>query len=100
MVVQYSPTSPWFKTNTVGNFLDIRVDRKIPRNGDDVIYKIQQVYKHRPDMLAHDLYGDAALWWVFAARNPNALKDPVFDFVPGQRIFIPKKSAIESALGT
>jgi hypothetical protein len=36
---------------------------------------------------------------VFAVRNPNVLKDPVFDFVPGATIRIPKKETLAEALG-
>jgi prophage DNA circulation protein len=50
-------------------------------------------------LLAYDLYGDSALWWVFAMRNPNTIQDPVFDFLPGTTIFIPKKETIVAALG-
>jgi hypothetical protein len=49
--------------------------------------------------LAFDLYGDANLWWVFAARNPNVIRDPIFDFLPGVRIYIPKKTTIDRDLG-
>lgn len=95
----YSATSPYFKTEIFGNYLDVMTHRDIPREKDDIVYQIQEVYKHRPDLLAHDLYGDASLWWVFAVRNPNTIKDPVWDFYPGQSIYIPKQSTIERALG-
>jgi hypothetical protein len=73
--------------------------RNIPRNPADVTYELDAVYKHRPDLLAYDLYGDSSLWWVFAMRNPNVIQDPVFDFMPGTVIYIPKKETIISALG-
>jgi hypothetical protein len=95
----YSKSSPYFGTEQFGQFLDILEYRSIPKNASDVEYQIDAVYKHRPDMLAYDLYGDAKLWWVFAGRNPNVLKDPVFDFTPGQKIFIPKKETLVSTLG-
>jgi hypothetical protein len=49
--------------------------------------------------LANDLYGDPNLWWVFAARNPNMIEDPIFDFVAGRAIYIPKQETIDAALG-
>jgi hypothetical protein len=66
---------------------------------DDVLYEIDKVYEHRPDVLAYDLYGDTSLWWVFSQRNPNVLKDPVFDFRAGTVIYIPKKTTIQQDLG-
>ena len=97
--VQYRITSPYFQTDTYGNFLDVMSNRSITKNPDDVLYEIDTVYEYRPDMLAFDLYGDSALWWVFAQRNPNALKDPLFDFRAGLQIYIPKKATLQQDLG-
>lgn len=95
----YSKSSPYFSTGQFGQFLDVLEYRSIPKAASDVEYIIDAVYKYRPDMLAYDLYGDSSLWWVFVSRNPNTLKDPVFDFYPGQSIFIPKKEILVATLG-
>lgn len=95
----YSKSSPYFNTGSFGRFLDVLEYRSIPKNTDDVEYRIDAVYKHRPDLLAHDLYGDPSLWWVFAARNPNIIEDPIFDFTPGTVIYIPTQEALTSSLG-
>jgi len=97
--VTYNTTSPYFNTEVYGFFLDIANIPNIPNATSDVVYKIDVIYKFRPDLLAYDLYGDAALWWVFAVRNPNTIQDPVFDFLPGATIYIPKKQTITAALG-
>jgi len=98
-MAKYSPTSPYFKTQTHGNYLDVMKHRDIKAGLDDTLYTIQQVYEYRPDMLAFDLYGDSGLWWVFANRNPNTLQDPIYDFIAGQEIYVPKQSNINTALG-
>lgn len=95
----YNSSSPYSGTKSFGPFLDILEYRPITKKADDVTYVIDAVYKYRPDMLAHDLYDDAGLWWVFAARNPNTIKDPVFGFVPGLTIYIPQKDTLVSDLG-
>ena len=95
----YSKSSPYGNTSTFSNFLDLLEMRSIPYQQDDTIYTIDRIYQHRPDLLAHDLYEDAGLWWVFIARNPNVLTDPVGDFVSGLSIKIPKKSTLISVLG-
>lgn len=95
----YNKASPYSQTKTFGQFLDVLEFRPITKKPDDVTYTIDKVYKHRPDMLAYDLYGDSALWWVFIARNPNVLKDPVFGFSPGVTIFIPAKETLIADLG-
>jgi hypothetical protein len=53
----------------------------------------------RPDLLASDLYGYPELWWVFIQRNMDVIQDPIFDFVPGTQIFIPKGSSLLTMLG-
>ena len=99
MAVQYSKKSPYYTTGRYGNFLDVLTYRSISKQSTDVYYTIDKIYQNRPDLLAFDLYGDSALWWVFAARNPNVLKDPLFDFVAGVSIYIPKKSVLDQDLG-
>lgn len=99
MATNYSKSSPYYKTTTHGNFLDVMEPRTFPKLPDDVVFRINATYQYRPDLLAFDLYGDAGLWWVFAVRNPNTIKDPVFDFKPGVNIYIPKKTTLAAALG-
>lgn len=99
MAAEYNKSSPYYTTGTFGNFLDIIEARNITKNSDDVVYKLDKVYENRPDMLAYDLYGDSALWWVFKARNPNVLDDPLFDFRAGITIYVPKKETLVRDLG-
>jgi hypothetical protein len=99
MAIAYNKTSPYANTNTFAFFLDVADIPAIPYDPNDVQYQIDAIYKGRPDLLAFDLYGDSSLWWVFSVRNPNVLQDPIFDFLPGAIIFIPKKDTITSVLG-
>jgi len=82
-----------------GRFLDVLVDRPIPKLGSDRYWEITNTYDLRPDMLAYDLYADSRLWWVFASRNPNRLPDPYFDFVAGVGIYLPKLDLLKQLLG-
>ena len=96
----YSASSPYFKTPFVsGQYLDILKIRPIPAEPDDVLYKIQVQYTQRPDLLAFDMYGDKDLWWVYAQRNLEILKDPIFDFEAGTEIFVPKGPSHKRLLG-
>ena len=98
--MSYPATSPYNTTSTVNDqYLDVMINRPITGNVSDVYWEIAPTYNLRPDMLASDLYGDSRLWWVFAQRNPNTLKDPFFDFVTGVSIFIPTHDSIKVALG-
>jgi hypothetical protein len=99
MAAIYSNTSPWYVTNVTNNYLDILSIRPVAADADDFLYTIESQYTFRPDLLAHDLYGDATLWWVFIQRNLDMLQDPIFDFVPGTQIYIPKNSSLRTVLG-
>jgi hypothetical protein len=96
----YPASSPYYNTNIVnGQYLDVMSNRPIPMDPSDVYWEITSVYEYRPDLLAYDLYSNSTLWWVFAMRNPNMLKDPYFDFVAGVNIYLPKLSTINQSLG-
>jgi len=86
------------KINPAG-YLDIFIPRPVPAAGDDVLYSITPAYTHRPDLLAFDLYGKKELWWVFAQRNPDIIKDPVYDFVAGTKILLPQGANLRRELG-
>jgi hypothetical protein len=96
---QYDSTSPYFVTPYSQFFLDVMVDRALPREADDQLFVITQTYQYRPDMLAFDLYDRAELWWVFYQRNPNTLTAPPWDFEPGREIYLPKITTLRSVLG-
>lgn len=95
----YSSTSPYFSTKFTQFFLDTMTNRRIPRERDDVYFKITQTYQNRPDLLAFDLYQDPTLWWVFYQRNPNTLTAPPWDFETGTNIYLPKLETLRSTLG-
>ena len=99
MASNYSNTSPWYTTSIKQDYLDILSIRPVSAEVDDYLYSIDPQYTYRPDLLAFDLYGDANLWWVFIQRNLDVLQDPIFDFVPGKKIYIPKKASLFSVLG-
>ena len=99
MAIAYDSTSPYFETGYSQFFLDTMVNRPIPKEDDDLTFVINTTYQYRPDMLAYDLYQNAALWWVFYQRNPNTLTAPPLDFVVGVQIFLPKMPTLKSALG-
>ena len=96
---QYKNDSPYAKTDIYGNFLDVANLISIPMNPDDALFTVNATYQNRPDLLAYDLYGNAALWWVFALRNPNTIKDPIFDMRTGVTFYLPKKSTLTGLLG-
>lgn len=95
----YNAESPYADTDLYRIGLDVMEHRKIPRLADDRLFEIGPQYNLRPDLLAYELYGTPKLWWVFAARNPSALKDPMYHFVTGKKIFLPTKTTLKSALG-
>lgn len=98
-MAKYGAASPWYNTKQNRLYLEEWEPRPIPADTDDYEYIIQPQYNYRPDLLAHDIYGNSKLWWVFAQRNVDIIFDPVYDFRTGITIKLPKKSALLSALG-
>jgi alpha-L-fucosidase len=98
-MAQYDATSPYFATGYSQFFLDVMVNRPIPKENDDIQFTINTTYQYRPDLLAFDLYGNATLWWVFYQRNPNTLQAPPLDFAVGTQIYLPKITTLKTALG-
>ena len=100
MAIRYEQSSPWSSTPTIDDsYLDILNIRPVPSSDDDILYEIQPQYAYRPDLLAYDLYGTKNLWWVFAQRNMDILKDPVYDMLPGLKIYLPKGDSLSRQLG-
>lgn len=95
----YTSNSPYYTTLLNAGYLDFLSYRNIPSLKDDLEFEITGKYENRPDLLAFDLYNDEKLWWVFAVRNKNVIKDPIFDMKPGTLIFLPKLSTIKASLG-
>lgn len=99
MIVKYNAFSPYFSTEKKESYLDVLNYRIIPKEADDILYEIKPQHALRPDVLAYDLYGNSNLWWVFAARNPNSIEDPIFDFQSGLPIYLPKLTTLKRVLG-
>jgi hypothetical protein len=98
-MASYQNSSPWANTSQNDLYLELLEIRPVPSEKDDFLYTIENQYRFRPDLLAYDLYGNPKLWWVFIQRNMNVLKDPVFDFLPGTQIYIPKQTNLSKFLG-
>ena len=98
-MAQYGSTTAYFNTGYQQFYLDIMVNRAIPKEADDQIFTIVETYQYRPDMLALDLYNQPQLWWVFYQRNPNTLTAPPWDFMAGKQIYLPKISTLRNTLG-
>lgn len=92
--LQYPPTSPYFNTPQLDWRMGRYVHRTIPAAPTDRSFLITPTYHERPDRLAYDLYGSAEYWWVFMARNLNAIRDPIFDLTQGKTIIIPSPDSI------
>ena len=94
----YENTSPYFDTRQGRETLGLLNKRQFEFMQDDVLYEIDSFYEHRPDLLSYDLYGTPKLWWCFQHRNMDTLTDPIWSFVAGTLIRIPKKSTLEQYL--
>lgn len=98
-MANYSNLSPWANTEVQEDYLDILNIRPVSAEPDDIYWTITKPYEFRPDILAYDLYGEPSLWWVFMQRNLDVIQDPIYDFVAGVQIYIPKSTSLKAVLG-
>lgn len=99
MSASYQQSSPWFRTPFEDGHLSLFSIRPVSAEADDILYTIEPQYNLRPDLLSYDLYGTSKLWWVFTQRNLDVIEDPIFGFVSGVQIYLPKKESLFSVLG-
>lgn len=99
MTATYNQNSPYYLTQYSQYFLDVMVNRPIPKLPSDQYFTINSTYQYRPDLLSFDLYDDSNLWWVFYQRNPNTLNKPPLDFTSGTQIYLPNINTLRTALG-
>ena len=74
-MANYNSLSPYYSTKITNGYLDILNLRDIPVLADDILFTLTKIYEYRPDLLAFDLYNDHRLWWVFALRNKDTIRD-------------------------
>jgi hypothetical protein len=63
-----------------------------PFRDTDQIITLGTKYVNRPDLLSFDLYGTSGYWWIFSVRNPDQIKDPIYDMQAGMTIYAPSKN--------
>jgi hypothetical protein len=95
----YSRKSPYYQTAQTNGYLDVIDFKDIPPLADDRYWEVTAQYANRPDLLAFDLYQDVNLWWVFSVRNKDIIRDPIYDMVPGTKIYIPQLATLKKVLG-
>ena len=92
--IKYQNLSPYFETEQTSWYLSSWEQRPIPAIDSDQLITLPAAFEKRPDLLSYDLYGTTRLWWVFAVRNPNIIKDPIYSFKEGIQIFVTEKNAL------
>jgi hypothetical protein len=67
---------------------------KLPKlttsNGDYVI--VPPECKYRMDLFSYQQYGSSRFWWIIALANADLIKDPIWDFISGLTVFVPRDS--------
>jgi len=98
----YLPSSPYYNTPQVNvdnlPYLDFWSQVFVRPNNSDTLMTLDPMYQYRADLLSYSLYGTPQLWWVFMLRNPNIIKDPIWDFVTGITIYVPTRTSLSGYL--
>ena len=95
---QYGSASPYANTPQTSWYLDLWQGITIPIFDTDQVLTLPGLYENKPHLLAYDLYGDSRLWWVFSVRNPDVIRDPIYDFKAGIQVFVTDKDTLLSFL--
>jgi hypothetical protein len=98
MRATYNKSSPYYQTPQTSTYLDIWNPPSVAPSLSDGILVVAGRYKHRPDLLSQDLYGTPRLWWVFTMLNPDVIKDPIYDLIPGMEIRFASKDQLQGYL--
>lgn len=94
MPVSYSRQSVYYNTPQNSYYLGFWQPPAVNvRNTNSLV--VSQRYKHRPDLLAYDLYGSSQFWWVFAMANPDQIRDPIYDLEPEMEIQVPFAESLQ-----
>jgi hypothetical protein len=93
-VIKYPSTSSYFNTPQLDWRIGRYVHRPIYPDVTDRAFLVTPKYHNRPDRLSADLYGTPLYYWVFMARNMNAIRDPIYDLVQGMTIIVPTRDVI------
>ncbi len=97
--VKYSASSPYAITPQTSWFIGQYKHRNIPSHTEDRDFEITAKYNLRPDLASYELYKDPSYWWIFGVRNPNDIRDPIWDFTTGKTIIIPSMNYLRSVIG-
>lgn len=90
----YKHTSHLSKTSVINGYTQLYDPALTLDYTKTTLFTITQKYNQRPDILAYELYDEAAYWWVFAVYNKNTIVNPINDFKTGLQIMIPDRSFI------
>lgn len=99
--VVYLNSSPYATTPQVAdviNYLGYWNGTFIAPKSTDILFTLDSKYNKRPDLLSYDYYKTSQLWWIFMLRNPDIIKDPIYDFLTGTTIYIPNQDSIKGFL--
>lgn len=99
MALFHSKNSFLKNAGTIGEFLGVNNLPRMPKGIYDEDFTVTAEFHNRPDILALKLYGSTALWWVFALRNPDTIKDPIRDFKSGTQIKLPSMESVKAVTG-
>lgn len=93
MAIVYGSTSVYRNTPMNNRYLDTFEPPITTENARTRVITLEAKYINRPDLLAHDMYGDANLWWVFTLFNKDVLVDPIYDMKAGIKLTVPVSSS-------
>jgi hypothetical protein len=96
---KYPVSSPYSGTQQFSWRIGRYEHRDVPPSSDDTTIIVEARHRYRPDLLSYDLYGSPAYWWVFAVRNPELRRDPIWALETGLMITVPSRDYLNRIVG-
>lgn len=81
------------ETNYKSFYLDTSALPKLVSSYGDYIV-VPSECEYRMDLFSYQQYGSSRYWWIIALANADLFKDPIWDFVSGVTVFVPRDSTL------
>lgn len=92
----FNSKSLYSNTNTSEYYRDYYNPINIEYDDTDMFLIVTSEFNQKPGNLAHYLYGDPRLSWVFAYFNRDKISDIIFDLKEGMILRLPTKERLLS----
>jgi len=89
----YDPRSYLKDTGFKNFYLDTAKLPKIRKTKGDIVV-VPPECENRIDLFSYQQYGSSRLWWIIVLANADLIRDPIWDFRSGLKLFVPRDTSL------